>query len=87
MGKGAFVQVLTPLRDDRGKASKVEMNEKLEVQNSAVADAKIEVQIAMDKAASDAGSPYEKWRKENKKKLKWKIRWLKLFQSRVLNQM
>ena len=31
VGKGALVQVVTPLRDDRRKASKVETNEKPEV--------------------------------------------------------
>ena len=61
VGKGECVQVVASLRNDRGKASKMETNEKPEEQNSAVADAKTEVQIAMDKAASDAGSPYEKW--------------------------
>ena len=68
VGKGALVQVVTPLGDDRGKASKVEMNDKHEVQNSAVADANTEVQTAMDKAASNAGSPYENFRIENKKR-------------------
>ena len=40
MGKGEFVQVVASLRDDRGKASKMETNEQPEEQNSAVADAK-----------------------------------------------
>ena len=34
------MQVLASLRDDRGKASKMETNEQPEEQNSAVADAK-----------------------------------------------
>ena len=59
----ALIRSILSLRDDRGKASKMETNEKPERQNSAVADAKAEVQIAMNKAASDDSSdgPQEYW--------------------------
>jgi len=40
VGKGECVQVVASLRDDRGKASKMETNKQPEEQNSAVADAK-----------------------------------------------